>query len=487
MRPRWVEGKPGLVPGRVRLGRRLHPLGHAAAALAPVRNLVGANMSFRRAAADRGRRLQPRARPGRDPAGRLRGDRPQHPRPPALARGGDPLRPRPPWSNTSVPPARGTAPLLPRPLPRRGPLEGGADRDGRQRRTASPRSAPTCGGRCRSASCAASATPCGATSAGSARAAMIFLGLARDDGRLPARSAPASPSPTATADAAPGANGGALRVLMVTPRSPLEQGGVERHVIEVSRRMAAAGVRRRGPLRRPRGRRGQRAETRDGVRDPHRPRLAARPRLVPGAGALARDRPARAVGPRPRPELPHAGRAAGDAAGADAARPLRRHLPRRRPLLRAPQPRPRPADAAAAAAAAAGGAAGRDRPLRDRGLRRGAGGAARALRLHPQRDRPQLLRRRRSPAPSRRRRRWPRSAGSSATRATTGCSKPSRAVLEQRAGGAAADRRQGPLRRRAAAAGRASSASPSGSRSPASPPATRRGWRPCSAASPWSS
>jgi glycogen(starch) synthase len=33
-----------------------------------------------------------------------------------------------------------------------------------------------------------------------------------------------------------------LRVLMVTPRTPLGQGGVERHVMEVSRRMAAVGV-----------------------------------------------------------------------------------------------------------------------------------------------------------------------------------------------------------------------------------------------------
>ncbi len=33
-----------------------------------------------------------------------------------------------------------------------------------------------------------------------------------------------------------------LRVLMVTPRSPLNQGGVERHVMEVSRRIAASGV-----------------------------------------------------------------------------------------------------------------------------------------------------------------------------------------------------------------------------------------------------
>jgi glycosyltransferase involved in cell wall biosynthesis len=41
----------------------------------------------------------------------------------------------------------------------------------------------------------------------------------------------------------PAPPGGPLRVLMVTPRSPLEQGGVERHVREVSRRMAAAGAR----------------------------------------------------------------------------------------------------------------------------------------------------------------------------------------------------------------------------------------------------
>jgi glycosyltransferase involved in cell wall biosynthesis/GT2 family glycosyltransferase len=39
-----------------------------------------------------------------------------------------------------------------------------------------------------------------------------------------------------------GRGGGPLRVLMVTPRSPLGQGGVERHVMEVGRRMAAAGV-----------------------------------------------------------------------------------------------------------------------------------------------------------------------------------------------------------------------------------------------------
>lgn len=38
------------------------------------------------------------------------------------------------------------------------------------------------------------------------------------------------------------APGGPLRVLMVTPRSPLAQGGVERHVMEVSRRLATGGA-----------------------------------------------------------------------------------------------------------------------------------------------------------------------------------------------------------------------------------------------------
>jgi glycosyltransferase involved in cell wall biosynthesis len=40
----------------------------------------------------------------------------------------------------------------------------------------------------------------------------------------------------------PAGRGSSLRVLMVTPRSPLGEGGVERHVIEVGRRLIAAGV-----------------------------------------------------------------------------------------------------------------------------------------------------------------------------------------------------------------------------------------------------
>jgi glycosyltransferase involved in cell wall biosynthesis/GT2 family glycosyltransferase len=77
---------------------------------------------------------------------------------------------------------------------------------------------------------------------GFGRATMIFLGLAATTGDyLKVRSGLAKPDDTE--DAHPSANGGAPRVLMVTPRSPLEQGGVERHVMEVSRRMAAVGVR----------------------------------------------------------------------------------------------------------------------------------------------------------------------------------------------------------------------------------------------------
>jgi glycosyltransferase involved in cell wall biosynthesis/GT2 family glycosyltransferase len=82
----------------------------------------------------------------------------------------------------------------------------------------------------------------GGDACGFGRATMIFLGLAATTtDYLRVRSGVAKPD--RTEDAHPSANGGAPRVLMVTPRSPLEQGGVERHVMEVSRRMAAAGVR----------------------------------------------------------------------------------------------------------------------------------------------------------------------------------------------------------------------------------------------------
>jgi glycosyltransferase involved in cell wall biosynthesis/GT2 family glycosyltransferase len=79
---------------------------------------------------------------------------------------------------------------------------------------------------------------------GVGRAAMIVVGLAATTvDYLRVRTGIAKPDDTADAHpSAASSNGGAPRVLMVTPRSPLEQGGVERHVMEVSRRMAASGA-----------------------------------------------------------------------------------------------------------------------------------------------------------------------------------------------------------------------------------------------------
>jgi glycosyltransferase involved in cell wall biosynthesis len=80
---------------------------------------------------------------------------------------------------------------------------------------------------------------------GVGRAAMIVVGLAATTvDYLRVRSGIARPDDTASAHPGsdPSSNGGTPRVLMVTPRSPLAQGGVERHVMEVSRRMAASGV-----------------------------------------------------------------------------------------------------------------------------------------------------------------------------------------------------------------------------------------------------
>jgi glycosyltransferase involved in cell wall biosynthesis/GT2 family glycosyltransferase len=73
--------------------------------------------------------------------------------------------------------------------------------------------------------------------AGLSRAAMILVGLAATTlDYLRVRSGIAAPDETGQTAT------GTLRVLMVTPRSPLAQGGVERHVMEVSKRMAAAGA-----------------------------------------------------------------------------------------------------------------------------------------------------------------------------------------------------------------------------------------------------
>jgi glycosyltransferase involved in cell wall biosynthesis/GT2 family glycosyltransferase len=99
---------------------------------------------------------------------------------------------------------------------------------------------------------------------GLGRATMILVGLAATSvDYLRVRSGVAKPDDTAAAH--PGANGATPRVLMVTPRSPLAQGGVERHVMEVSRRMAATGVHVEVLCTDPEAE-NARTETRDGVR-----------------------------------------------------------------------------------------------------------------------------------------------------------------------------------------------------------------------------
>jgi glycosyltransferase involved in cell wall biosynthesis/GT2 family glycosyltransferase len=76
---------------------------------------------------------------------------------------------------------------------------------------------------------------------GAARAAMLLVGLfSTTRGYLSAT--PQRRQLSRRRELAAAASGEAQpRVLMVTPRSPLSQGGVERHVMEVSRRLAAAG------------------------------------------------------------------------------------------------------------------------------------------------------------------------------------------------------------------------------------------------------
>jgi glycosyltransferase involved in cell wall biosynthesis/GT2 family glycosyltransferase len=75
---------------------------------------------------------------------------------------------------------------------------------------------------------------------GAARAAMLAGGLLTTTAGYLAGQRPARGVSRRRERAEAG--GGSLRVLMVTPRSPLAQGGVERHVMEASRRIAASGA-----------------------------------------------------------------------------------------------------------------------------------------------------------------------------------------------------------------------------------------------------
>ncbi len=243
VRPRWVDGKPTWFPpefdwvvGCTHSGMPRE--------LSPVRNLVGANMSFRRAVLEEvGGFSHDLGRVGTLPVGCEETD---------LS-----IRVHQRWPTAEIvyDPAAVVDHVVP---PQRGELSYFLDRcraegrskavlttmvgsqDGLESERSYVRRTLPAGflGGLRDA--------LGGDLGGLRRAGAIVLGLAAttfDYVRL--RTGLIAPDDTGVdpaADAAERAGEGRLRVLMVTPRSPLAQGGVERHVLEVSRRLAAAGV-----------------------------------------------------------------------------------------------------------------------------------------------------------------------------------------------------------------------------------------------------
>jgi glycosyltransferase involved in cell wall biosynthesis len=238
VRPRWVEGKPGWFPpefdwvvGCTHSGMPQQ--------LEPVRNLVGANMSFRRAPLlDVGGFSHDLGRVGTLPVGCEETD---------LS-----IRVHQRWPEAEIlyDPAAAVEHVVP---PARGRVRYFVDRcraEGRSKAVLSGM-VGTQDGLSSERSYVRRTLPLGVLrdvgaffkgdGSGLSRAAMIFVGLtATTVDYLRVRTGVAKPDETEAAH--PSSNGTAPRVLMVTPRSPLAQGGVERHVLEVSTRMAAAGV-----------------------------------------------------------------------------------------------------------------------------------------------------------------------------------------------------------------------------------------------------
>jgi glycosyltransferase involved in cell wall biosynthesis len=261
VRPRWVEGKPGWFPpefdwvvGCTHSGMPQE--------LSPVRNLVGANMSFRRAPLlEVGGFSHDLGRVGTLPVGCEETD---------LS-----IRVHQRWPGAEIlyDPAAEVEHVVP---PSRGRVRYFLDRcraEGRSKAVLTGMVGSD-NGLSSERSYVRRTLPLGVLhdvgdafrgdAGGFGRAAMILVGLAATSvDYLRVRSGLAKPDDTTAAH--PGANGAALRVLMVTPRSPLAQGGVERHVMEVSRRMAAAGVAVEVLCTDP-GLEAARTETRDGVR-----------------------------------------------------------------------------------------------------------------------------------------------------------------------------------------------------------------------------
>jgi glycosyltransferase involved in cell wall biosynthesis len=238
VRPRWVEGKPAWFPpefdwvvGCTHSGMPQQ--------LEPVRNLVGANMSFRRQPLiDVGGFSHELGRVGTLPVGCEETD---------LS-----IRVHQRWPEAEIlyDPAAAVEHVVP---PARGRVSYFLDRcraEGRSKAVLSGM-VGTEDGLSSERSYVRRTLPLGVLRdlgavfkgdfSGPSRAAMIFVGLAATTvDYLRVRTGIAKPDETEGAH--PSSNGAAPRVLMVTPRSPLAQGGVERHVLEVSRRMAAAGV-----------------------------------------------------------------------------------------------------------------------------------------------------------------------------------------------------------------------------------------------------
>lgn len=238
VRPRWVEGKPGWFPpefdwvvGCTHSGMPQQ--------LEPVRNLVGANMSFRRRQLlEVGGFSHDLGRVGTLPVGCEETD---------LS-----IRVHQRWPEAEIlyDPAAAVEHVVP---PSRGSLRYFIDRcraEGRSKAVLSGMVGSE-DGLSSERSYVRRTLPLGVfrdlgavlkgDPSGLGRAAMIVVGLgATTLDYLRVRTGVAKPDETEAAH--PSSNGTAPRVLMVTPRSPLEQGGVERHVLEVSTRMAAAGV-----------------------------------------------------------------------------------------------------------------------------------------------------------------------------------------------------------------------------------------------------
>ena len=236
--PRWLEGKPGWFPpefdwviGCTHSGMPQQ--------LEPVRNLVGANMSFRRQPLiDVGGFSHDLGRVGTLPVGCEETD---------LS-----IRVHQRWPEAAIlyDPAAAVEHVVP---PARGKVRYFLDRcraEGRSKAVLSGM-VGTQDGLSSERSYVRRTLPLGVLrdlgavfkgdASGLGRATMIFVGLAATTtDYLRVRTGLAKPDETDAAH--PSSNGAAPRILMVTPRSPLEQGGVERHVREVSTRMAAAGV-----------------------------------------------------------------------------------------------------------------------------------------------------------------------------------------------------------------------------------------------------